>query len=183
MSILVSSFICYVLYVKCYMSNAICSKPNVLCKVLYAKCYMSNAICQVLYVKCYMSNSVCQTAMCEMLWPLLCLLVWLQSRWDLHYIYPLPSYDFSILPLLRRDYYYMTMASLCISDHHLFWFVDILSHRSISPITVYFGLPTYHGIDLYLYHRLCQLANISWHYIITLVIANSSSFIYRDIYL
>jgi hypothetical protein len=67
MSILVSSFICYVLYVKCYMSNAICSKPNVLCKVLYAKCYMSNAICQVLYVKCYMSNSVCQTAMCEML--------------------------------------------------------------------------------------------------------------------
>jgi hypothetical protein len=75
------------------------------------------------------------------------------------------------------------MASLFISSH------------------IYFSLPTYHGIDQNLQspfisvcrhikasinntnHHLFWYASISWHYMITLVIDNSGSVIYRDIYL
>jgi hypothetical protein len=88
-----------------------------------------------------------------------------------------------LLPLLRRDCYHATMASIYISIHN------------------YFSLPTYRGIDQNLqssfilicrhirasinnsYHNLFWYANISRHYMITLFIANSGSVTYRDIHL
>jgi hypothetical protein len=160
--------------------------------------YMSDSMCYMLYAKllyasCHMPSSICLIAICQMLWPLLCLLVWLQSRLDISlYIY-ITRLWLSILPLQRRDYYHTTMASIYISGH------------------MYFSLPTYHGIDQNLslptyrginqnlqspfisvgqhikasisnsYRRLFRYANISRHYIITSVIANSGSAIYRDI--
>jgi hypothetical protein len=38
------------------------------------------------------------------------------------------------------------MASIKISNHHLFWFAIISRHRSITLITVYFVVPAYHDI-------------------------------------
>jgi hypothetical protein len=38
------------------------------------------------------------------------------------------------------------MASIKISNHHLSRFASISRHRSITLITIYFGVPAYHGI-------------------------------------
>jgi hypothetical protein len=38
------------------------------------------------------------------------------------------------------------MASTKIPNHHLFRFASISRHLSITHITVYFGMPAYHGI-------------------------------------
>jgi hypothetical protein len=82
-----------------------------------------------------------------MLWPLLCLLVSLQNRFDISlYIYiSVTRLWLSILPLQRRDYYYITMASIYISGRR------------------YFSLSAYQSIKWYLESHLFQFADISWH--------------------
>jgi hypothetical protein len=159
--------ICQILCANYYMSKVIYTHmsnfPSKLlcwlpyqsqCQIPYVKCCMSNAICQLAYLKFYMSNFYMSSAM-----TIECLLVWLQNRFDIHYIYPLPDYDFLILPLLSCYYGFTPylkspfilvrrhiMASNSIFDHRLFQFTDISWHRTIYLITIYFGLPIYHDI-------------------------------------
>jgi hypothetical protein len=134
-----------------------------------------------------------------MLWPLLCLLVWLQNRLDISlYIYLLLGYDspycryreeITIIPPWLQFISQVSGISVC---QHISLLSNILSH-------MYFSIPTYHVIDQNpqspfisvrqhikasinnSYRRLCRHASISRHSIIPSVIANSGSVIYRDI--
>jgi hypothetical protein len=133
-----------------------------------------------------------------MLWPLLCLLVWLQNRLDISlYAYLLPGYDspycryreeITIIPPWFQFISQVSGISVC---QHIRLLSNILSH-------MYFSMPTYHGIDQNLqspfisvrqhmkasinnsYRRLFRHASISRHSIIPSVIAYSGSVIYRD---
>jgi hypothetical protein len=78
------------------------------------------------------------------------------SRLDNHYIYSLPGYchyreeivimllwlqfisEFKVISVCRH-----IMASIKISNHRLFRFARISRHRSITLITIYFGIPAY----------------------------------------
>jgi hypothetical protein len=134
-----------------------------------------------------------------MLWPLLCLLVWLHDRLGISlYICLLPGYDspycryreeITIIPLWLQFISRVTGISVC---QHIRVSNNNWSH-------MYFSMLTYHGIDQNLqspfisvcqhikasiknsYHRLFRHASISRHSIIPSVIANSGSVIYRDI--
>jgi hypothetical protein len=130
--------LCQLLYFYCY------AKCYVFC---YAKCYMSiavpSAIClmlcqlpsQMLYFNCYMSSAISSS---------------MTTSFVGHSLYiSVDQLCLSIWPLLRRTCYQIILASLHISNHHLFWFAVISWHRTISLITVYFGLSTYHGIAPY----------------------------------
>jgi hypothetical protein len=140
----------------CYMPAVICQMLCALCQVPYASYYeftvMSTYMSvSVSIVVCYMPNAICYMPLhmldcnMQMLWPLLCLLVWIQNRLDISLYISITQLWFSILPLLRRNYYHTTMVSFHISNHCLIRFADISWHHSISQITVYFGLPTYQG--------------------------------------
>jgi hypothetical protein len=135
-----------------------------------------------------------------MLWPLLCFLVWLHDRLDISlyiYMYLLPGdnspycryrEEITIIPLWLQFISRVAGISVC---QHIRLFSNNLSH-------MYFSMPTYHGINQNLqspfisvcqhikasinnsYRCLFRHASISQHSIITSVIANSGSVIYRD---
>jgi hypothetical protein len=145
-----------------------------------------------------------------MLWPLLCLLVWLQNRLDISLYISTTRLWLSILPLQRRDYCHITMASVYISAlryisllaHQVIkWYLEsqVFQYADISWHEQNFSIPTYHGINQNpqspfisvrqhikasinnSYRRLFRHASISRHSIIPSVIANYGSVIYRDI--
>jgi hypothetical protein len=93
--------------------------------------HMPSALFYVLYAKCYVlyANTVCQIVICQMLWPLLCLLVWLQNTLDISLYMSITRLWLSILLLQRRDYYHTIMVSIYISGY------------------IYFSLPTNQGIE------------------------------------
>jgi hypothetical protein len=140
----------------------------------YVKCSMPNAICQMLYVKLHLSNCYMSNAMTIAM-------SFSMTIEDIHYIYIHYSamiFDIAITEKRPLLYYYgftlylkspfilvhrHIMASYNISNHRLFRFSNIMALISISN------------------HHLLRYANISRHYMITLIIVNSGSFIYRDI--
>jgi hypothetical protein len=145
-----------------------------------------------------------------MLWPLLCLLVWLQNRLDISLYISIIRLWLSILPLQIRNYYHTTMALVYISGLRYFsllahqvikWYLEshVFQYADISWHEQNLSMPTYHGIDQNpqspfisvcqhikasinnSYRHLFWHASISRHSIIPWVIANSGSVIYRDI--
>jgi hypothetical protein len=97
---LVCQLICWVHYISLYaylstsfcmlyyMPARECQISVVRCQVsLYANlgCYMSNYYISVYMPNAmgYMPQSICKIAICQMLWPCLCLLVWLRNRLDI----------------------------------------------------------------------------------------------------
>jgi hypothetical protein len=134
-----------------------------------------------------------------MLWPLLCLLVWLQNRLGISlYTYLLPGYDSPYchyreeIIIIPPGLQFISQVSGISGCQHIRVSSNILSN-------MYFSMPTYHGIDQNLqssfilvrqhikasvsnsYRRLFRHASISRYSIIPSVIANSDSVIYRDI--
>jgi hypothetical protein len=106
----------------------------------------------------YMPNSICYIAICQMLWPLLCLLEWLQNRLDISSYISSIQLWLSILPLQRRNCYYTTRASVYISKSQVFQYAGISWQRAKFQHT---------GICYILYpgrHILCPSQHIftSW---------------------
>jgi hypothetical protein len=107
-----------------------------ICYMLYADCHMSNLVCQLRMSDCYMPNAMTISMSLSMT---------TEQVGQSLYIFIT-----RLLPLPRRDCYHAIVASIYISIHSYYSFADISWHRSKSPINVYFGLPTYQGINQYL---------------------------------
>jgi hypothetical protein len=173
--------------------------PSALFHILYAKCYG-------LYAKLHMLDWNMPNAMT------IAMSFSMTTEQVGHFIIYMSIIRLwlSILPLQRRNYYYITMASVYISAlryisllaHQVIkWYLEsqVFQYADISWHEQSFSMPTYHGIDqnpqsLFIlvrqhikasinnsYRHLFRHASISRHSIIPSVIANSGSVIYRDI--
>jgi hypothetical protein len=147
------------LHALCQISHASYSIPAFICRHMSAKSFLwvakvvymsisvdvcqtaiSQSICQVLYFICYMPNamgympnSICQIAIHQMLWPLLCLLVWLQNRLDISlymYIY-YPAMTLHIAVTEKKLLLYHYGFNLYLRSQ-VFQFVSISGYQVIS---------------------------------------------------
>jgi hypothetical protein len=188
----VTDLTCQLQYTCIYMPAHECQISVVRCQVsLYANlgCYMSNYYISVYMPNAmgYMPKSICKIAICQMLWPCLCLLVWLRNRLDISlYICLLPGYDspycryreeITIIPpglqFISQSLRYFSMPtyhdkkqSFSMPAYVVFYVPASISYilASISYISGlrYFSLLAHQVTKWYLESQVFQYAGISW---------------------
>jgi hypothetical protein len=155
----------------CFMSNyyiSVCM-PNALCHILYAEC--NGLYAKLHMLDCNMPNAMTIAMSFSMTTE--------QVGYLVIYISIIRLW-LSILPLQRRNYYYITMASvyisalryICLLAHQVIkWYLEsqVFQYANISWQEQNFSMPTYHGkskisVCQHIMARAkFQYAGISWH--------------------